>query len=190
MKTYNTYAEAKAENPNSEIVTTGPKWNKSPHLKGKFSALLTSNNYAFETFHNIGDRSWVICKPEDYEEKQPEWSGEDLPPVCTECEIADNKYDDWSKCLVKFIGDDICVVSLNGCEESFSLRSVRFRPLETSEQKKDREELEAAYDLFLTFYQGINVSFEEFSVSYDFEDWIRLVQKTNYTPSNQNKLQD
>lgn len=114
------------------------------------------------------------------------WNGEGHPPVGTECEIADNKYDDWSKCLVKFIGDDICVVSLNGCEESFSLRSVRFRPLETPEQKKDREELEAAYDLYCEWsgeklYKGLESFLLSESVT---KMWLRVVRKTNYTPSD------
>jgi hypothetical protein len=183
MKFYDTFQKANEENPNSKIVTTGPKWDGEPIYLGKFSALIKPEDCGFDGYHNLSDNAWVICNPEDYEEKQ-QWSGEGYPPIGIECEIATNEYDDWSKCFVKFVGDDICVVSFNGCEESRILRLVKFRPLETPEQKKEREELEAAYDLFLTFYQGINVSFEEFSASYDTEDWIRIVRKTNYTPSD------
>ena len=160
-----------------------------------------SNNFAFfklvdgevEIAIPRYNQSWITADYDSLDEienlialtpvKQQEWNGEGYPPVGVECEIS-NCRNPWVRCLVKFIGTDLCVVDHENFEQHYHLKSVKFRPLETSEQKKELEELEAAYDLFLTFYQGINVSFEEFSASYDTEDWIRIVRKTNYTPSD------
>ncbi|AUR91068.1 hypothetical protein NVP1154O_55 [Vibrio phage 1.154.O._10N.222.52.B12] len=58
MKIYDTYQEAKIENPESEIVTTGPKWSGRKDRVGKFTELTT--------LLCIKDDAWVTCKPADY----------------------------------------------------------------------------------------------------------------------------
>lgn len=60
MKTYNSYAEAKVANPESEIVTTGKKWDGSDYLIGKFEALDGPDS------HGLGDTCWVKCNPAGY----------------------------------------------------------------------------------------------------------------------------
>ena len=141
MKIYNTYAEAKAENPNSEIVTTQNNWVGHNCFAGKFRAM------HHEAGPSLRNGFWEICNPEDYEEKKTEWNGEGYPPVGTECEVS-NCGQAWKDCVVKFVGTDLCVVNHGSWEQHYYLNSVKFRPLETPEQRKEREELEAAYDLY------------------------------------------
>ena len=66
------------------------------------------------------------------------------------------------------------------------LEHVSFGKIETPEQKKEREELEAAYDLYKTRFEGnvVVYSFDEFKNQCMNEGWIRVVRKTNYTPSD------
>ncbi len=106
------------------------------------------------------------------------WSGEVYPPVGTECEIS-NCGQAWEVVVIKFIGKDFCVVMYGDEEYCHPISDVKFRPLETSEQKK---ELEAAYDLYCDFADGMTCkTFESFinneSTS---KKWIRVVRKTNY----------
>ncbi len=180
MKTYNTYAEAKAENPDSEIVTTGPNWRKhgKDELVGKFEALRKDDGKC-EWWHELDNDAWVICNPEDYEEAP--WNGEGLPPAGTECEIS-SCGNDWMDCVVKFVGTDLCVVNHGNWEQHYHLSSVKFRPLETPEQKKEREELEAAYDLYCDFADGMTCkTFDSFINSESTsKKWLRVVRKTNY----------
>lgn len=63
MKTYNTYQEAKINNPDSEIVTTAPNWDANAEFVGKFEALARDGRGA----HYLDDdTAWVICNPADY----------------------------------------------------------------------------------------------------------------------------
>lgn len=57
---YKTYAEAKIANPDSEIVTTGKKWNGCGSFAGVFQKINDGGKC------DIGDDSWVICNPADY----------------------------------------------------------------------------------------------------------------------------
>ena len=53
---------------------------------------------------------------------------------------------------------------------------------ETPEQKKEREKLEAAYDLYVCWYDGIDgiLTFDELKESEDIDDWVRIAIKTGY----------
>ena len=65
MTTYNTYQEAKLDNPDKDIVTTGKNWKfRNKTLVGKFSPLIGSPEGACS--HIIADESWVICNPADH----------------------------------------------------------------------------------------------------------------------------
>ena len=61
-------------------------------------------------------------------------------------------------------------------------KSAWISPLETPEQKKEREELEAAYDLYLTIVgdEPSAYSFEQFKSSPSVGGYLRAVRKTNY----------
>ncbi|MCP4991371.1 MAG: hypothetical protein GY928_36550 [Colwellia sp.] len=177
MKTYNTYAEAKAKNPDSGIVTTGPNWQKhgKDELIGKFEALRKDDGKC-EWWHRLSDDGWIICNPKDYEEAP--WNGEGLPPAGTECEIS-SCGNDWMDCVVKFVGTDLCVVNHGNWEQHYHLSSVKFRPLETPEQKKGREELEAAYGLYKTIVDGepLAYNFEQFRSSPSIGGYLKAVRK-------------
>lgn len=113
--------------------------------------------------------------------KETSWNGEGYPPIGIECEVS-NCRNPWVRCLVKFIGTELCVVDHENFEQHYHLSSVKFRPLETPGQKKEREELEAAYDLYKTKNEGHQglYSFDEFQELEDVKGYIRLVRKTNY----------
>ena len=54
---------------------------------------------------------------------------------------------------------------------------------ETEAERKEREELEASYDLYCDFYQDHNPlhkTIESFECSRDKDLWLRTVRKTNY----------
>lgn len=58
-----------------------------------------------------------------------------------------------------------------------------FIPLESEAERKEREELEASYDLYCDFYQDHNPlhkTIESFECSRDKDLWLRTVRKTNY----------
>jgi hypothetical protein len=54
---YDTYKQAKLANPDSEVVTTGPKWDGRESSTGKFQAMGR---------HVLADHAWVICDPADH----------------------------------------------------------------------------------------------------------------------------
>ena len=64
MTTYNSYQEAKIANPDSEIVTTGPKWKYNPDLKWKFEKLVEDDDEG--EAHALEDSAWVKCRPSGY----------------------------------------------------------------------------------------------------------------------------
>ena len=59
---YRTYAEAKIANPDSEIVTTGEKWNGEKFLVGSFAAATIESFGDFP----LGSSAWIFCNPADY----------------------------------------------------------------------------------------------------------------------------
>ena len=86
--------------------------------------------------------------------KEVEWEN-GLPPVGEECEwrFKDEKHGEFSACKVLMFGSQVVFIkshrTINGYKE-FALPKcgVEFRKPETEEQRKEREELEAAYDLY------------------------------------------
>ncbi|AUR96131.1 coil containing protein [Vibrio phage 1.216.O._10N.222.55.C12] len=62
MTTYNSYAEAKINNPESEIVTTGKDWEFNVELKGKFQALIKQGSGE----QYLDNSAWAICNPNDH----------------------------------------------------------------------------------------------------------------------------
>ena len=62
MTKYNTYQEAKINNPDTEIVTTGHKWNGREDLIGSFEP----SECSVVESHLISDYAWVICNPANY----------------------------------------------------------------------------------------------------------------------------
>lgn len=59
MTTYKSYAEAKIDNPDSEIVTTGKYW--SWHYSGQ-----RVGTFEKQGSHTISEDEWVICNPADH----------------------------------------------------------------------------------------------------------------------------
>jgi hypothetical protein len=114
--------------------------------------------------------------------QQLEWNGEGYPPVGVECEVSFSDDNVWDKCLVTYFGTSLCVIDFGDCERSFGISSVKFRPIETPGQKKEREELEAAYDLYKTIVDGepLSYTFEQFRSSPSIGGYLKAVRKTNY----------
>ncbi len=179
MKTYDTYAEAKAAHLDSEIVTTGPDWEHSKDLIGKFQPRDLDDGTGNSTWHRMGDRHWAICNPKDYQEETP-WNGEGYPPVGKPCWFNFCGVDE-EVCSAIYIGSRIIVYSdEEGVECSAFIDEVQFRPLETPEQRKEREELEAAYDLYKARYPNCALALDDFKKHGDVAGWLRVVRKTNY----------
>lgn len=65
MKTYNTYQEAKIENPEREIVTTSNGWAGDDYLKGKFEPLQNIKNGDISS-HDLSEGGWKICNHASY----------------------------------------------------------------------------------------------------------------------------
>ena len=68
-------------------------------------------------------------------------------------------------------------------EQYLDLATTKFRPLETQEQRKEREELEAAYDLYCEFRSERNLtvcSIENLHKESGFEFIMHFVRKTGY----------
>ena len=61
---YKTYAEAKIENPDSEIVTTGKDWDYEKETIGTFEVRVFDGDD--DGAHIIGGEAWVICHPADH----------------------------------------------------------------------------------------------------------------------------
>lgn len=100
----------------------------------------------------------VIPHPTKQEEPLP-WEG-GLPPVGTICEYQlkhDEPHDEWSKCVIEFVGDRYVVTkcwpdeTMSELEQCFMKRDVKFRPLK-SKHERQREEL--ASTIFETGYVG------------------------------------
>ncbi|AUR89595.1 coil containing protein [Vibrio phage 1.127.O._10N.286.52.E12] len=62
MTTYNSYAEAKIANPDSEIVTTDLDWSGTERFKGKFQKYKCDEH----EYHNLGPGMWVKCDPANH----------------------------------------------------------------------------------------------------------------------------
>lgn len=123
-----------------------------------------------------------------------EWDGEGLPPVGVECEL---KYKhatnaNWRKCKVFAYSNDhgsvAAVWHLDGeawYHHSINIREYEFRKPETEADRKERERLEAAYDLYCEYTNTSNsdakcYSQHAFSNLVVKDKWLRIVDKTGY----------
>ena len=129
---------------------------------------------------------------EEKPSEKVEWDGEGLPPVGFECEM---KYKhaskaDWRACKVFAYSNEMGVVAAiwhwtdyMWKHATIDVNGYEFRGIETPQQREEREKLEAAYDLYLDFYQDYNPchdTIESFDCSRDKDLWLRTVDKTNY----------
>ena len=124
--------------------------------------------------------------------KEVEWDGEGLPPVGVECEmIFDGKgklitplyFTDFVDGMVLFYHSSN---SMPHCDDTYDwclVENCIFRKPETEEQRKEREELEAAYDLYCEFRSKNNLtvcSIDNLDREPGFEFVMFLVRKTGY----------
>ena len=126
-----------------------------------------------------------------------EWDGESLPSVGVECEalFIDHEHKGYGEFLVLGYHSNYVWVEYIGKLRNKSkhytakINMVKFRKPETPQQREDRERLEAAYDLYLDFYQDHNPcheTIESFECSRDKDLWLRTVRKTNYRKEKTN----
>ncbi|CAM0104697.1 hypothetical protein VPH159E362A_0046 [Vibrio phage 159E36-2a] len=155
--TYSTYEEAKRLNPECDIFTNGV---------GLFRAIIEPVTSHFTN-------GWKLVKPIP-QTKEVEWvNGDDV--------------DAYGK-IYKYVGIDpfnenlcICLANPDDDPQCFSVDELS-KP-ETQEDREKREELEAAYDLYLAFYQDYNPchkTIKSFECSRDKDLWLRVVDKTGY----------
>lgn len=130
--------------------------------------------------------------------EQVKWNGEGLPPVGVECEFKEENpsglsgFSDWTKCTVlaynksQESSDDLQIIIRDYHGDAaiiYSCDKPLFRKPESPETKKEREELEAAYDLRCTFNEDdFIISFDEFKNHHSSirEKWLKIVRKTEY----------
>ena len=124
--------------------------------------------------------------------EQPECNGEGLPPVGVECEmifrgksklITPLYFTDFVDGMVLFYHSSN---SMPHCDDTYDwclVENCIFRKPETEEQRKEREELEAAYDLYCEFRSKNNLtvcSIDNLDREPGFEFVMFLVRKTGY----------
>ena len=128
------------------------------------------------------------------EVEQVEWNGEGLPPVGVECEFRfktnidapeDDDFTSWFYGSVDYYGAvKVLITSSHEAEGCFWTELVEFRKPETPEAKKEREELEAAYDLYIDSKQSMEpcMSKQVFISTEGGEQdfWLCIVRKTGY----------
>ena len=118
--------------------------------------------------------------------EQVEWNGEGLPPVGVECEVrfrTDGEWTDWfSNGKLKAGYDSKLWFSHDFGDCVYPAHDVEFRKAETPEAKQEREELEAAYDLYIDLaYVNGATSFDAFKTDEKLVNfWLRIVRKTGY----------
>lgn len=124
-------------------------------------------------------------RPTDFGSIPDEWDGEGLPPVGVEV-MGTFHYDPATaeKWAIKYISKDVgCYMRLaDGKEYTFATDSVCLFPIETPEQKEQREREEAAYELACVFGHndfGDAKSFAEYHPSLC-EKFLAIVDKTGY----------
>ncbi|CAM0109115.1 hypothetical protein VPH209E381_0098 [Vibrio phage 209E38-1] len=115
---------------------------------------------------------------------------EDLKPQTKEVEWVNGDSCVWSGIDAVFIGysqsqKSRCAVEYlrGGCSIIDTVFIEQLSKPETPEQKLEREELEAAYDLRCTFNEdNFIISFDEFKNHHSLirEKWLKIVRKTNY----------
>lgn len=131
-----------------------------------------------------------------------EWDGEGLPPVGEICEFKEESasphvdYKEWSECLIlaynkaQYPPDELQIIirDVNGdAAIIYSCDNPLFRKPETPEERKHRERLESAYDLYCKCgRQHETVSFEKFKVGAYPEVWLDIVDKTGYRKEKTN----
>lgn len=96
---------------------------------------------------NIATNAEGYVTREQYEAalaaSKPEWNGEGLPPVGTECEMS-YAGDEWHKCVIIARGEEQIIYQTQGCREFSGHRNnYRFRPIR-SEADKKKEAVEKA----------------------------------------------
>lgn len=123
--------------------------------------------------------------------KGVEWV-DGLPPVGVECEF---KYKvmtdaDWKFCRVFGYSEHVAAVWYKSHDgetkhATIDVNYYEFRKPETEAERKEREEMEAAYDLLCIGNRALNVTapcaFDEFKIDEPQCDfWLSIVRKTNY----------
>lgn len=120
-------------------------------------------------------------------ESKVEWDGKGLPPVGVECEVygALGVYSEWHKCEVFAIKHGLVFISDGDSWTQRPISEFKFRPVETPEQKAERERLEAAYDLYCHAQHAVDViGYDSFGVfksdKVQVKFWLSIVDKTGY----------
>ena len=128
------------------------------------------------------------------EVEQAEWNGEGLPPVGVECECFDFDANLWVSAVAlnaKTESGEVAVASINESGKFAKLFwGCKFRKPESPEAKKEREELEAAYDLYVKCANHHNDRFvyDDFVRGVDkncpwnhvVNQWVSVVKETGY----------
>ncbi|WWO62293.1 coil containing protein [Vibrio phage vB_VcM_SY] len=85
-----------------------------------------------------------------------EWNGKGLPPVDVECEWIGGgvAHGDWGLVAVRAYSGDYAWIEKLYDNSMHTVRSPAFfRKLETPQQREEREQLEAAYDLYCEWHK-------------------------------------
>ena len=123
------------------------------------------------------------------------WDGEGLPPVGVVCIFSPKQPEIVKKhsvfgdaierkVLVVFHDEDLAVAKWAGRYESF--RGSDFKPLESPEDKEERERLESAYDLYCharSVLGHVGSTFENFQgncMGFTKDEYLAIVDKTKY----------
>lgn len=122
-----------------------------------------------------------------------EWDGEGLPPVGVECEFLSIGFNfEYEWCIFHGKTQDGGLIvehksksnpEMSYCQP-FDPKTTKFRKPETPQQRQEREELEAAYELYCEFKGADEIkpcSFDSFKESkVTRKQWIAVVRKTKY----------
>lgn len=98
--------------------------------------------------------SYEIVTREQYEAalaaSKPEWNGDGVPPVGTECEMS-NAGDEWHKCVIIAKGEEQIIYQTQGCREFSGHRNnYRFRPIRSEADKKRDEAVTVLHDEYFS----------------------------------------
>lgn len=153
------------------------------------------NGYVINEWEGAGkDENLTDLKPIP-QTKEVDWNGEGLPPVGEKvmCSYTDTDCDGWCDMhgpsdVIAYHGDYVWIAHHGKFNRVHELCNVEFEKPETPEQRKEREELKAAYDLYSciskeSLCRARTATFEEFNkgmMTSCREEYLAIVRKTGY----------
>lgn len=113
-----------------------------------------------------------------------DWNGEGIPATGCNVNIRSkfNSKQEVYQGIVLYASDVHCILDVSGHECNFRMSEFTYEKPETLEQKKESEELEAAYDLYLCWScEGhIVMPIGRFKDTSLYENFLRVVRKIGY----------